>query len=159
MIAHQKSRAMIDISFETMRHAILSGFDLGGNWQVCRKNGVVYWKHRYLHGDHDAHGDVFVPALYAEGVASQRRLFLSWLRALPDRARVAEVEALIRPNGLGIAYAMPCIIDQMLSDEERASWDGLRNARIMMIAEGTLQVLNAPHGRPRYRYTGLAHTS
>lgn len=148
---------MIDISLAQMRLAITDGYDLGGNWQVCRKSGAIYWHHRYLPTEHAGHTDVPIPALYAEGVASQRRLFLSWLRALPDRARVAELELLVRPDGSGIAYALPCIIEQLLSETERASWLALRDARIMMIAEGTLQVLNAPHGRPRYRYGGPAH--
>ncbi|MGZ6347969.1 MAG: hypothetical protein ACXWP0_01100 [Ktedonobacterales bacterium] len=148
---------MIDIPTAQLHEAIIDGFDLSGSWYVCRKSGAIYWQHRFIPSSHAGHSDVAIPALYAEGVASQRRLFLSWLRALPDRQRMSVLEALLYPDFQGNVYALPCIIEQFLTADERTSWCALVNARIMMIAEGTLQVLNAPHGRPRYRYAPLAH--
>lgn len=147
---------MIDVDRTALEDALRSGSNRAGAWHICRVDGRIYWHAAYGVTGHEGHADLRVPALYPDGSGSLYRSFCVWTRNLaPERRCVllSLAQGTVGPeNTQGTAYAVPCILRYFLTVEEKAAWEASVQARLTIHAEGCLQALNAPHGRPRYRF-------
>lgn len=147
---------MIEVNRARLEAAVRAGSHYGGEWRLCRKDGLVYWQSAFCVTPHETHESLRVPVLYPDGRYTEYLLFLFWAKKLPSR-RADHILALVRgtrsrENEEGTAFAVPCIVSRFLTGSECAAWHAHVEDRVTLYVESCLAALNANGGRLRYRW-------
>lgn len=149
---------MISVERAALETAIVAGATRYTRWMICRIDGAVYRQSLYATEHQHRNQDVIIPSLYPDGSGTRFALFCGWARKHEDKKRGEELIALAygkrndRVNPEGHPYAVLCIINQFLTESEKAAWEFSQAARVRYFCDICLQQLNSLGGRAKYRW-------